>query len=451
MIDAGNGMFFGYGYYIAPGSFDAEKHIATNELVVSPPYIHYAFPRDYALTVDSTIIGLGRFGNTVVVLTNDKPYLCVGSDPTTLNMVPLPHKQACVSRESIVSAQAGVIYASPDGLFMIGQSGEGSLVTKGVWDKQDWNKPLTDLWWSGLAQSGNNPEHYRSHLLPSNLHGCLYEGRYYAFWRNTPFGFVLDPDTHDVVYIDLGKVNGSPTGSPIVFSNMDYHSVTDSLYMAVAYLGSTGTATGAIWEWEGQMNRNPALKLYSTWQSADFQFPAVMSPFTCARIQLVGDTENLVGFQLYGDGVAVGCTSNLAETWGETVTTNNVFRLPAGKRHDILVSYERKTSLNASLEGLQNEEIFLQKFNPPTCQYRSKSPLHRPEKLKKHHGLIRKIENLSLSEGVNPSFYAALIAQESSFNPQAVSHAKAIGLSQVTDLAQQQIFEKAHCFPEFPS
>ena len=117
-------------------------------------------------------------------------------------------------------------------------------------------------------------------------------------------------------------------------------------------------------------------------------------------------------------------------------------RLPAGKRHDILVSYERKTSLNASLEGLQNEEIFLQKFNPPTCQYRSKSPLHRPEKLRKHHGLIRKIENLSLSEGVNPSFYAALIAQESSFNPQAVSHAKAIGLSQVTDLAQQQIFEK---------
>lgn len=117
-------------------------------------------------------------------------------------------------------------------------------------------------------------------------------------------------------------------------------------------------------------------------------------------------------------------------------------RLPAGKRHDILVSYERKTSLNASLEGLQNDEIFLQKFNPPSCQYRSESPLHRPAKLKKHHGLLRKIEHMALTEGVNPSFYAALIAQESSFNPQAVSHAKAIGLSQVTDIAQQQIFEK---------
>ncbi|MEW6489517.1 MAG: transglycosylase SLT domain-containing protein [Thermodesulfobacteriota bacterium] len=48
---------------------------------------------------------------------------------------------------------------------------------------------------------------------------------------------------------------------------------------------------------------------------------------------------------------------------------------------------------------------------------------------------------------LNPVLLAALIAQESSFNPHAVSKAKAIGLTQVTHLAERDI---APAFPHWP-
>lgn len=55
------------------------------------------------------------------------------------------------------------------------------------------------------------------------------------------------------------------------------------------------------------------------------------------------------------------------------------------------------------------------------------------------HKLKNNIQNISEKYGYNASLIAALIAQESSFNPQALSFAKALGLTQVTPVAHTEI------------
>ena len=60
------------------------------------------------------------------------------------------------------------------------------------------------------------------------------------------------------------------------------------------------------------------------------------------------------------------------------------------------------------------------------------------------------IEEVALENAINPALLAGLVAQESSFNPHAVSWAKAIGLTQITDLAAHHVLEKYPTWPRYP-
>lgn len=58
------------------------------------------------------------------------------------------------------------------------------------------------------------------------------------------------------------------------------------------------------------------------------------------------------------------------------------------------------------------------------------------------------IEKVATESQINPSLVAGLVAQESGFNPKAVSWAKAIGLTQVTALAEKQIQNTVKDWPQ---
>ncbi len=69
---------------------------------------------------------------------------------------------------------------------------------------------------------------------------------------------------------------------------------------------------------------------------------------------------------------------------------------------------------------------------------------HAPE------NYIPLIEKVAESKKVNASFVAGVVAQESGFNPKAVSWAKAIGLTQITPLAEKQLLESLEEWPRYP-
>lgn len=111
------------------------------------------------------------------------------------------------------------------------------------------------------------------------------------------------------------------------------------------------------------------------------------------------------------------------------------------KDHDITVSYQRD---NISRPVTKN-------YLAPTCSLAALEPLGDLGPFKEEqHRYRHLIEGISGQEGVNPSLVAGLIAQESAFNPMAVSHAKAIGLTQVTRGASQHVLETFNDFQAYP-
>src|SRR3546814_5924697 len=94
-------------------------------------------------------------GTSVVVGTTGSPYLATGSRPASYSMAKLELDQACVSKRSMVELHGvGVVYASPDGLVLVGYGGT-RLATENHFTRDEWQL-----------------------LRPQTIEGYAWEGRY---------------------------------------------------------------------------------------------------------------------------------------------------------------------------------------------------------------------------------------------------------------------------------
>lgn len=147
------------------------------DLYFSEPFKPHAWPSVYSQTADFEIVGLGVFDTTLLVLTKGTPYLVQGSHPSSFTMVKAEIPQACVSKRSIANAGGGVVFASPDGLFLIGGGGSRNL-TEDIMAQREWRL-----------------------LSPSTVHGYVIDNLYVGFYGGTA-GFVLDLATGDMATLD---------------------------------------------------------------------------------------------------------------------------------------------------------------------------------------------------------------------------------------------------------
>lgn len=134
------------------------------------PFYPHAYPQNYILTADDDVVALGVIDTTLVALTKSFPYVITGSHPDSMVMVKGALPQACVAKRSVVSAGDGVIYASPDGMFVISTSGSRNL-TETMFTREEWQT-----------------------FKPSSIHGYLIDGKYVGFYDTGTVqgGFILD-------------------------------------------------------------------------------------------------------------------------------------------------------------------------------------------------------------------------------------------------------------------
>jgi hypothetical protein len=130
-----------------------------NQVWFSEPYLPHAWPVAYMMTVGSQIVGLGVFGQTLVVCTTQNPYLITGSQPGAMSQEKLPLPEPCISKRSITSDQFGVLYASPNGLVSIAP-GTQDVISRQLFTRDEW-------------QTYN----------PSSLVGAVYQNMYLAFYQ----------------------------------------------------------------------------------------------------------------------------------------------------------------------------------------------------------------------------------------------------------------------------
>ncbi|MDF2861343.1 MAG: hypothetical protein K0S02_1615 [Achromobacter mucicolens] len=92
----------------------------------------------YYSPVADEIVGGAIMGQATVVCTKGDTYLATQADPITLTPVRLDGNQPCVAKRTIRAFRGGVVYASPDGLVMVDQTGGIALVTEELLTRDQW-------------------------------------------------------------------------------------------------------------------------------------------------------------------------------------------------------------------------------------------------------------------------------------------------------------------------
>lgn len=130
-----------------------------NQVWFCEPYLPHAWPVSYMMTVGAPIVGLGVFGQTLVVCTTQTPFLITGSQPGAMSQEKVPLPEPCVSKKSVTSDQFGVLYASPNGLVSIAP-GTQDVISRALFTRDEWQT-----------------------YLPSSMVGVLYQNMYLGFYQ----------------------------------------------------------------------------------------------------------------------------------------------------------------------------------------------------------------------------------------------------------------------------
>ena len=130
-----------------------------NQVWFCEPYLPHAWPEQYMLTVGVPIVGLGVFGQTLVVCTASNPVLITGSTPGAMSQEKLPLPEPCISKKSIAGDRFGVLYAGPNGVVSIAP-GQSEIISRPLMTRDEWQE-----------------------YAPSTMVGVLYQNMYLLFYE----------------------------------------------------------------------------------------------------------------------------------------------------------------------------------------------------------------------------------------------------------------------------
>jgi hypothetical protein len=271
-------------------------------ILFSEPFQPHAYPEEYRLTVKTDIVSLAPLQNGLLVLTEGKPALITGSDPSFMSMTEIDSTLSCVSKRSVVDMGDAVIYASPDGLVIATETGV-NLATSGIFTRDQWQD-----------------------LSPESITAYAWEGYYIGFYSTGTLsrGFVFDPRGGANSYIDLDF------HATAGFSDL----VNDVLYLVV---------NGSLHTFSSGSNLN------YTWKTKKFYIPRPINP-AVAKV----DCDD------YGDGVVFKLYAGGSETavFTRTVQDSSVFRLPSGyKDNEFEIQVEANVAINEICVYESAEEI----------------------------------------------------------------------------------------------
>lgn len=128
------------GVTVHPGGFLVG--FVGRDLYMSEPFRPHAWPVEYIQTTQTEIVGLAVYNNSVVVASNSHPYVGEGVHPVSINLQKLDSIDPCLSRRSIATTLAGVMYSSVQGLILIGPQGH-QLATRQLLTREEWNAGYT--------------------------------------------------------------------------------------------------------------------------------------------------------------------------------------------------------------------------------------------------------------------------------------------------------------------
>jgi hypothetical protein len=141
-----------------------------NNVYFSENWRPHAWPPEYLITTDFPIVGMGVFGNTLVVVTTGNPYAISGVKSNAMSMTKIGQPLPGLSRRSIVSSPEGVYWATESGLAYVGPGG-ADVVTAGLISREDWQEQYNP---SGLRSMYINGQYVASCTLHAWQYGFVF-------------------------------------------------------------------------------------------------------------------------------------------------------------------------------------------------------------------------------------------------------------------------------------
>jgi hypothetical protein len=116
-------------------------------------------------------------------------------------------------------------------------------------------------------------------------------------------------------------------------------------------------------------------------------------------------------------------------------------RLLASRDNKVQISYKRTPT----------SDPVTVRYQPPHCNaFAHEAQINSIPDFEVDKQTINSIVFYSQQRKLNPHFVAGLIAQESGFDPAALSASKAIGLTQVTSIGSAEVLKRNQTWPSFP-
>lgn len=233
------------------------------------PQHYYAWPTEYAQSLDEPVMALGFHGQNVIALTKNKTYAAYGLDPESINLTKAEIPSACggtVSARSVLSEAGGVSYVNRNGLISLSSAG-ARIVTEKYMGREEWGA-----------------------FAPSSMLSAMSGDTYLAFYDNgvQSGGLVLSPDAPGVIRTSVHATA--------------VHKYDGRLYMAV-------NDRLVCWDEGGELSY--------TWKSRKHILP---SPANMAVGKVIA-SRYPVTIKLYADGALRGT---------KVVTNQQEFALPDG-------------------------------------------------------------------------------------------------------------------------
>jgi hypothetical protein len=268
-----------------------------NTLYVSEPYALYAYPPAYRKSTESKIVGIGAFGQSAFIGTQSNPYVLTGIDPASLSLTKLDQNQACVSKRSIVPMLGGVIYATPDGLYLVGNGVMESLTDKVI---------SRDQW-----------QNYK----PESFHSYELDGRYVAFFNTGGRTGALVFDFRNTNLYELDQWCNAAYNDPL----------RDRLFITQLPTAISSWDTGTsklVYIWRSKIYRSP-------WD-VDIGYAKVEAEAYPLTLRLIGD------------GMALG---------SYTVLNRDPFRISRGRVRELQVEIESNVNVSVVAVAETGAEI----------------------------------------------------------------------------------------------
>ena len=315
-----------------------------SDVYFSYPYQAHAWPYTYRVSVDYEVVGLGAFGNTVVVCTKGSPALILVSDPAAATLRSVNEPFPCLAKSTIVSFASGVVYASTGGLLWI-NSTSPKYLTASLIDKDAWREYDA----ANLICAGHDGKYVGVSLNPTKHHGIIVDieninNGITSFYR-TIAGAWSDPESNDLYFI-ITQQDGNKKltlfDSPRPSGDQFYRTYNWRSKIFVSNQGLMNLAAARI-RTEGQQVSRMIVSIYSysshTLNGAAFNKYDINGPIDLKQVYQALERKSYIWFIYYVNGIP---------RLSKVVRDSTPFRLPSGFRGDTIeVEVESASTISA--------------------------------------------------------------------------------------------------------